>query len=298
MNWMSEKIIFFVALALTLCVPTASAAPIAVVNASFEDPFLDNNNFTNNSVPGWLLDVNGSSGAGVFNISGVLPDGQAPEGRNTLYVNRFGDSVSQVLNASLTASTLYELRVEVVSRPNFGTDISGYSIELIAGETMLASLSSDVVNPAPGEFETAKIVFFADESHPALGESISIRFTAGVGQPNFDDVRLSATTCSEAIDCDVDGVLNKSDNCIFENNSDQLDTNSDGFGNACDADLNGDCVVNFLDLAALSGVFLTGDEDADLNGDGVVNFLDFFIMSNLFLLPPGPSGLVEACDVP
>jgi len=62
-------------------------------------------------------------------------------------------------------------------------------------------------------------------------------------------------------------------------NPDQQDTDDDGFGNLCDADLNKDMIVNFA------------DSDADLNSDGYVNFGDLALMKEEFFGPPGPSGL-------
>ena len=46
------------------------------------------------------------------------------------------------------------------------------------------------------------------------------------------------------------------------------------------ADLNGDGVVNILDLVILSNAF--GKDSPDLNADGVVNILDLVIISNAF----------------
>jgi len=54
-----------------------------------------------------------------------------------------------------------------------------------------------------------------------------------------------------AADSDNDGIANVNDNCLGVANADQRDTNFDGFGNACDADFNGDCIVNALDLGLL-----------------------------------------------
>lgn len=97
-------------------------------------------------------------------------------------------------------------------------------------------------------------------------------------------------------DADGDSILDHLDNCSLVTNPDQLDTNGDGFGNACDADVNNDCVINFLDLVVLQGDFLSsGSLDTDLNGDGVVNFLDIATFSNNFLAAPGPSGLSTSC---
>ncbi|GMQ87318.1 MAG: hypothetical protein BMS9Abin08_0518 [Gammaproteobacteria bacterium] len=87
--------------------------------------------------------------------------------------------------------------------------------------------------------------------------------------------------------------LTKVDNCTFVSNSDQRDTNGDGYGNICDPDLNGDLRVDFADLALLKAMFFTSgpNMDADLNPDGRVDFADLAIMKSMFFGPPGPSAL-------
>ncbi len=103
-------------------------------------------------------------------------------------------------------------------------------------------------------------------------------------------------------DSDDDGLLNIDDNCVFVPNPDQTDSNGDGIGNACDADLNGDCSVNFADLADLKSAFFPNpyNADADFNGDGGVNFGDLAVMKATFFIGgdpgPGPSGLPNDCD--
>jgi Dockerin type I domain/Thrombospondin type 3 repeat len=100
-------------------------------------------------------------------------------------------------------------------------------------------------------------------------------------------------------DTDKDGVPDYADNCILVPNPDQLDSDGDGYGNACDADLNNDGLVNSLDLGLFKRAFGPGEGDADLkaaadfNGDGKVNSLDLGLFKRMFLKPPGPSGLVK-----
>jgi D-alanyl-D-alanine carboxypeptidase len=99
-----------------------------------------------------------------------------------------------------------------------------------------------------------------------------------------------------AADSDADGIGDNADNCIEVANADQRDTNADGFGNLCDADLNNDLNVNFVDLGLFKAAFLTGvgdanyDPDADFNGDGFINFGDLGVLKAGFLQPPGPAG--------
>ncbi len=95
-------------------------------------------------------------------------------------------------------------------------------------------------------------------------------------------------------DRDGDGIRDAEDNCTEVANADQRDTDRDGYGNLCDADLNNDGSVDFLDLGLFKAVFFTGDADADLNGDGSVDFLDLGLMKAGFFQAPGPSGLGDS----
>ncbi len=95
----------------------------------------------------------------------------------------------------------------------------------------------------------------------------------------------------QAVDDDEDGVADSEDNCLGLANGAQTDSDEDGYGNACDADLNNDGIVNTLDLGAFRKVFGSSDADADFNNDGIVNTLDLGRMRNLFGKAPGPSAL-------
>ncbi len=98
-------------------------------------------------------------------------------------------------------------------------------------------------------------------------------------------------------DSDGDGLLDFNDNCVNAANADQRDTDGDGIGNICDADLTNDCETNFGDLAAFKQAFFPApyNADADFNGDGFVNFGDLARMKELFLEPPGLSGRGNLC---
>ena len=98
---------------------------------------------------------------------------------------------------------------------------------------------------------------------------------------------------SVIVDADGDKVDDTLDNCLGTANADQRDTDGDGYGNWCDADLNNDLRVNFADLAMFRGRFATSDPDADLDGNGNANFADLARLKALFGKPPGPSGQVQ-----
>ncbi len=97
-------------------------------------------------------------------------------------------------------------------------------------------------------------------------------------------------------DTDADGLHDATDNCVLVANADQRDTNSDGFGNACDADLDNNCTVDFLDLAVMKSVFFTSEADADLSGDASVGFSDLAILKQSMFQSPGPSGMPNDCE--
>ncbi|MEM6640035.1 MAG: Ig-like domain-containing protein [Pseudomonadota bacterium] len=96
-------------------------------------------------------------------------------------------------------------------------------------------------------------------------------------------------------DTDQDGVPDTDDNCTQSSNPDQIDADGDGFGNACDADFNNDCTVNFLDLGRMRQVFFSDDPVVDINNDGTVNAVDLGLLRSQFFGEPGPSGTEPVC---
>ncbi len=91
------------------------------------------------------------------------------------------------------------------------------------------------------------------------------------------------------VDTDGDGIADDVDNCTTDVNPAQLDTDGDGHGNACDADLNNDCTVNFVDLGLLRTQFFQPGQASDFNGDGITNFVDLGIFRLKIFQPVGPS---------
>jgi Dockerin type I domain/Thrombospondin type 3 repeat len=113
---------------------------------------------------------------------------------------------------------------------------------------------------------------------------------------NHWNLAADGTFSYELADADGDGVGDTIDNCTLVANPDQRDTDADGFGNICDADFNGDCTVDALDLRFMLAVFHTANPRADLNGDGTVNTRDFAAFLPMRGQPPGPTGLPNACS--
>ncbi|HEX9798959.1 MAG TPA: hypothetical protein VGC00_02200 [Thermoanaerobaculia bacterium] len=95
-------------------------------------------------------------------------------------------------------------------------------------------------------------------------------------------------------DLDFDGVLDGEDNCTEVANPSQCDSNGDGYGNACDADLDDNGIVDRLDRELLRRALgTTGESDADLDCDSDVDQRDMAILRDALGQPPGPSGLVS-----
>ncbi|MGH6645447.1 C25 family cysteine peptidase [Aquabacterium sp.] len=151
--------------------------------------------------------------------------------------------------------------------------------------------------------EWVTVVAFDPKSGLELGRGLLN--ADGVGEIDLGDefkgdnvlVRVASpdgTTTQAAVketDSDGDGVPDSRDNCVAVSNKEQLDSDGDGYGNACDADLNNDGFVNALDLSIVRGQFGKRGVAGDINGDGIVNALDVSRFNKLFGKAPGPSAL-------
>lgn len=110
---------------------------------------------------------------------------------------------------------------------------------------------------------------------------------------------MFAAAAEGAQDTDGDGVPDDFDNCIdlpngFNDLSNQVDTDGDGFGNRCDPDLNQDGLIAGRDWSIFLSSLGTTDPLTDLDGDGVIAGGDINIFGSFLNRPPGPSGLACA----
>jgi hypothetical protein len=107
-----------------------------------------------------------------------------------------------------------------------------------------------------------------------------------------------------APDADADGVADVLDNCTLVANPGQLDTDNDGYGNICDADLNNSGTVTTADYGLLRSVLgqaataSATAANADMNGSGTVTTADYGLLRARLGTTPGPSGLACAGTVP
>jgi hypothetical protein len=115
---------------------------------------------------------------------------------------------------------------------------------------------------------------------------------------------LLAPAGAGAVDVDGDGVLDGADDCSELANPNQRDTDEDGFGNACDPDIDQNGVVGWPDRSAIEQAFGARvgdpgyDADLDLDGDGVIGSYERTEVQRRLGLPPGPSGLACAGEIP
>lgn len=145
-----------------------------------------------------------------------------------------------------------------------------------------------------GAMEELTGVFEADEP-------MSMRLGGGGGAigdaPGDACVFLGTWHMAAIQDDDSDGVPSATDNCSEIANPYQRDSDADGFGNACDADLDNNCIVDNTDLERMRSVFFSDDHDADINGDGIVNVIDFGAALSRYMNLPGPSAYA-GCVLP
>ncbi|RZA05441.1 MAG: hypothetical protein EOO68_06595 [Moraxellaceae bacterium] len=90
-------------------------------------------------------------------------------------------------------------------------------------------------------------------------------------------------------DSDNDAIADVDDNCTQTANGSQQDTDADGYGNACDADLNNDGITNQLDAVIFRGALGSTNPHADFNHDGIVNQIDANLLRIQLGKPPGPA---------
>ncbi len=118
---------------------------------------------------------------------------------------------------------------------------------------------------------------------------VALLFSAGLAIPVL------------AADGDGDGVTNGVDNCLNVSNPDQIDSDGDGCGNACDADYDQSGMVNAADFEHFRKVMgrkvgdSNFDSSADHNDDGRIGGSDFAVFTRCMNRKPGPS-LVASRD--
>lgn len=193
----------------------------------------------------------------------------------------------EVLSSDLRSQGTH---VQVSNVPQSGTDYAQWAATN-ANALFSASATMYLLPDVFPLFPTIEDTLIVDLTNFPLASN-ALRMSVNIVEPQlgFIDAKITnySFTVTPAIDSDGDDVTDIEDNCTLTENANQIDSDGDGYGNACDADFNNDCIVNFLDVASFSNEFLGSNPLFDLNGDEAVNFLDFSIVSQQFLQLPGP----------
>ena len=160
------------------------ADSIAIDNAGFEDNPLPNDGDWQVGSTGW----NGVGTPGTFNPN---PNSEfGVEGQIVAFSNAAGNTLSQVLGATLETGKLYVLSAKVGSQT---AAARSWRVQLRAGGELLSQDLSPTVTLGPGITDTATVRFAAPAGHALLGQNLEVVLDHGVaagGQVLFDDVRL------------------------------------------------------------------------------------------------------------
>jgi hypothetical protein len=123
-----------------------------------------------------------------------------------------------------------------------------------------------------GSLDAASGALFAVSSSTGAATCLSGSVPYGGGPIHFGvDGGLVFAPAVPAPDSDTDGIVDSLDNCKLVDNPTQVDSDHDGYGNRC---------------------------DADLNNNGFTNGADTTLFRQLLGAPPRPSGLACAGTLP
>jgi hypothetical protein len=259
----------------TITKPATVTTAVAITNPGFETPVLADGGYTVDftNCPGWS-NVDAQTSGGVWNpglVGYTGYGGNAPEGQNVAYVNSSG--IKQVLTKTFAVDTTYTLTVKVGNNADPGLTWTGYKVQLLAGETVIAE-DNNTLTPAVNTFETSTVTYTYDPCDSALlGQALQIRLLClgEGGEADFDDVQLTAEAPTP-----VPYVVT----LVLKVNNDGEPPEKTGTGalkiyvydDACEAarigkdlavenlgDFNEDCITDANDLDELAAKWLTGD---------------------------------------
>jgi hypothetical protein len=169
----------------------ALAAPVAVVNAGFEDPPLADNVSTDDDLPGWAgsYGVLADHNFGAFDVPTSFFPAEAPEGENVAYIQ--DGAIFQELADSLAPGD-YTLTVQVGQ--SLVDPTSPFRVQLLAAGNLKAEATAPVA--AAGTFATVTVTYTASENDGDKGYPLAIvLIDDGVpglfeDEPYLDDVAL------------------------------------------------------------------------------------------------------------
>ncbi len=184
-----------------------------------------------------------------------------------LYIN-FSFNLAPT-NIALSSTSIYENKasgslVGTYSTTDFDSgDTHTYSLVSGTGDTNNSSFTisgTQLLTNAVFDYETKTTYSIRVKTTDSSSATYSKSFTITIKDIDEDD--------------DGDGVANTIDNCPNTANADQLDTDGDGTGDACDADDDDDGWLDTVEIACGSDPLDASNKPLDTDGDGIANCQD------------------------
>jgi uncharacterized protein (TIGR03437 family) len=147
------------------------------------------------NIPGWT--ASSTTTIGLFQPGSTYFTVPMPaaEGQTLAYSN--GGTISQVLSATLQASTLYTLQVDVGLRLDNHYPSPPPTVQLFAGNTLIASATG--AQPPLGGWTTWTGTYQSSASDPLAGQPLKIVLGSTGQQGDFDNVRLTASGAGTSV---------------------------------------------------------------------------------------------------
>ena len=173
----------------------------------------------------------------------------------------------------------------------FGNDLTSVIIpDSVTAIADLAFAYNALTSAAfEGDFGTFDLNMFS--TNPALATITYCEGTTGWPQ-TFSGITATPISCLIDGDIDGDGVLDGDDNCPSDANTDQLDTDGNLEGNACDIDDDGDGWADVDDNCSL----IANPQQEDADGDSVGDVCDNCVITpNTDQLDTDEDGVGDLC---
>lgn len=231
---------------------------------------------------GWYLGLDGVAGGNVDLYSTVLHElahglgiattvdlstGATFQGLGDAYILSLEDHSRGQLWPDLTNAQRVASSTDNGDLHWVGGNVSGLSSHLTAGVD-----GTHVQMYAPSSFSSGSSVTHFDTS--LTPDDLMEPFHVEAREPSLLSTALLADLGWPLVDSDSDLIADPHDNCPTNANSNQVDNDNDGAGDACDADDDNDGMTDSYELS--NGLDpLTADETLDKDQDSLTNLQEF-----------------------